>query len=178
MNKQEVEQIKERIKISRDRLMTMFVDIDCVSPKMIEDFKLYLTMLEADLIAYGGYLEKECTKEMTGKAYLEVLNKQADDIGKGAEVRDESFKLQKRNAEIQEELIKSHNESIKRQIERDEYDKKTDTRMITAMESIAYSLAKISVGLENKSNVYKPAEDCVVEPARKHSDSWKYEVEC
>ena len=53
--------------------------------------------------------------------------------------------MQKRNAEIQEELIQSQKESVVRQTERDKIAFETEQKMMTALESIAYSLAKLTV---------------------------------
>ena len=144
MDKQEFDKLKERIHITRERIINMFSDMNGATPMLIEQLKLDINIFEADLIEYGGYLENECTKETIektqvaiAKKHLEVLNKQSDDIDAGIEIRNKSFEMQKRNAEIQEELIKTQNESVKRQIEHEKFIDELEHRTIAALEKIA-----------------------------------------
>lgn len=144
MDKQEFDQLKERIQITRERIISMFTDINGVDSKLIGQLKMNLQIFEADLIEYGGDIEHECTKETIertqvaiAKKNLEILNKQSDDIDKGAEIRNKSFEMQKRNAEIQEELIKTQNESVKRQIEHEKFIDGLEHRIVAALEKMA-----------------------------------------
>ena len=162
MDKQEFDQLKERIQITRERIISMFTDINGVDSKLIGQLKMNLQIFEADLIEYGGDIEHECTKETLektqvaiAKKHLDILNKQSNDMDVGAEIRNKSFEMQKRNAEIQEELIQSQKESVVRQTERDKIAFETEQKVMMALESIAYSLAKLVVNSNNLDNNFK-----------------------
>ena len=162
MDKQEFDKLKERIHTTRERIISMFTDMNGATPMLIAKLKLDINIFEADLIEYGGYLENECTKETLektqvaiAKKHLDILNKQSNDMDVGAEIRNKSFEMQKRNAEIQEELIQSQRESVVRQTERDKIAFETDQKMMTALESIAYSLAKLTVNSNNFDKNFK-----------------------
>lgn len=162
MDKQEFDKLKERIHTTRERIISMFTDMNGATPMLIAKLKLDINTFEADLIEYGGYLENECTKETLektqvaiAKKHLDILNKQSNDMDVGAEIRNKSFEMQKRNAEIQEELIQSQKESVVRQTERDKIAFETEQKMMTALESIAYSLAKLTVNSNNFDKIFK-----------------------
>ena len=164
MDKQEFDKLKERIHTTRERIISMFTDMNGATPMLIAKLKLDINIFEADLIEYGGYLENECTKENIVKAELEVLKKQSAEIDNNNEIRMKSFEIQKRNAELQEELIQSQKESVVKQTERDKIALEIEQKMVSALESIAYSLAKLSV--------------TKVGYAFQDGNEWKHTVEC
>lgn len=162
MDEQTYKMYKDKIREAEDEITHILIDQNLVTSSILQKIEENIQRIKAFSMNIGGYLENECTKETLektqvaiAKKHLEILNKQSNDMDVGAEIRNKSFEMQKRNAEIQEELIQSQKESVVRQTERDKIAFETEQKMMTALESIAYSLAKLTVNSSNQNEDFK-----------------------
>lgn len=162
MDEQTYKMYKDKIREVEDEITHILIDQNLVTPSILQKIEENIQRIKAFSMNIGGYLENECTKETLektqvaiAKKHLEILNKQSNDMDVGTEIRNKSFEMQKRNAEIQEELIQSQKESVVRQTERDKIAFETEQKMMTALESIAYSLAKLTVNSSNQNEDFK-----------------------
>lgn len=162
MDKNEYEDKKSRIKNNETEILNAIIDMNYADNSQIHDIKAKLYQIEADCIAIGEYYEQAGSEEENKRKYGKVLEAQETAIkqnvendNRRTEIAEESLELQKRNAEIQEELIQSQKESVVRQTERDKIAFETEQKMMTALESIAYSLAKLTVNSSNQNEDFK-----------------------
>ena len=158
MDKNEYEDKKSRIKNNETAILNAIIDMNYADNSQIHDIKAKLYQIEADCIAIGEYYEQAGSEEENKRKYGKVLEAQESAIkqniendNRRTEIAEETFELNKKIMENQNDLKKKADEEYKDVTRHRETIEKQNQRIITACESIAYSLAKLTVNLP-KSN--------------------------
>ena len=152
MDKNEYEDKKSRIKNNETAILNAIIDMNYADNSQIHDIKAKLYQIEADCIAIGEYYEQAGSEEENKRKYGKVLEAQESAIkqnvendNRRTEIAEEQLKNQIKIFEIQSEMKKKvANDDLKTDKHRETIEKQNQ-RLITACESIAYSLAKLTV---------------------------------
>lgn len=160
MDNNEYNERKNRVRKLESEILDMCMDMNYAETAHIHDIKSKLYQIEADCMAMGEYYQQCGTKEEIDSKYRKVLEAQESAIKQNVEndnmrteIAKEQVKNQLRTIELQEILQKNADASELKNLKHCETIEKQNQRMLTAMESIAYSLAKIQVRLDNEQDV-------------------------
>ena len=152
MDKNEYEDKKSRIKNNETAILNAIIDMNYADNSQIHDIKAKLYQIEADCIAIGEYYEQAGSEEENKRKYGKVLEAQESAIkqnvendNRRTEIAEETLELNKKSIENQIDLKKKQEEECKDVTRHRETLEKQNQRLITACESIAYSLAKLTV---------------------------------
>lgn len=152
MDERTYKMYKDGIREAEDEITHILLDQNLVTPSILQKIEENIQRIKAFSMNVGGYFLEAGLEEENKRKYGKVLEAQeiaikqnVENDNRRTEIAEESLELNKKNSEIQKELIQSQKESVVRQIERDKIAFETEQKMMTALESIAYSLAKLTV---------------------------------
>jgi rRNA processing protein Gar1 len=160
MDNNEYTERKNRVRKLESEILDMCMDMNYAETAHIHDIKSKLYQIEADCMAMGEFYQQCGNKEEIDSKYRKVLEAQelaikqnVENDNRRTEIAEEQVKNQLRGIELQSELQKNADASELKTLKHRETIEKQNQHMLTAMESIAYSLAKIQVRLDNEQDI-------------------------
>lgn len=143
---------KDKIREAEDEITHILVDQNLVTPNVLQKVEENIQRIKAFSMNIGGYFFEAGLEEENKRKYGKVLEAQETAIkqnvendNRRTEIAEESLELNKKIVENQNDLKKKGEEESKDVTRHRETLEKQNQRLIAACESIAYSLAKLTV---------------------------------
>lgn len=153
---------KDKIREAEDEITNILLDQNLVTPNVLQKIEENIQRIKAFSMNIGGYFLEAVLEEENKRKYGKVLEAQETAIKQNVEndnrrtkIAEESLELNKKIVENQNDLKKNGEEESKDVARHRETLEKQNQRLITACESIAYSLAKLTVNSSNQNEDFK-----------------------
>lgn len=157
MNRDEYISIKHEIHDLKENIINIVCDLNHADNCLVNTVKELLSKLEGNCLAAGEYYAEYLTRQDLANANLELIDMQKEwtknnikNDNKRTAVAEEQIKLQKASFELQSKILKTQEADKAESDKHCETLEKQNQKLITACESIAYSLAKLAVN----SNIF------------------------
>lgn len=152
MDEQTYKMYKDSIREAEDEITHILLDQNLVTPSILRKIEENIQRIKAFSMNIGGYFLEAGLEEENKRKYGKVLEAQESAIkqnvendNRRTEIAEESLELNKKSIENQIDLKKKQEEECKDVTRHRETLEKQNQRLIAACESIAYSLAKLTV---------------------------------
>lgn len=155
MNRDEYISIKHEIHDLKENIINIVCDLNHADNCLVATVKELLSKLEGNCLAAGEYYAEYLKRQDIANANLELIDMQKEwtknnikNDNKRTVVAEASFELQSKILKTQE-ADKAESDKHRETLE------KQNQKLITACESIAYSLAKLAVNSNNFDKNFK-----------------------
>lgn len=162
MDEQTYKMYKDKIREAEDEITHILIDQNLVTPNILQKIEENIQRIKAFSMNIGGYFLEAGLEEENKRKYGKVLEAQESAIkqnvendNRRTEIAEESLELNKKSIENQNDLKKKQEEESKEVARHRETLEKQNQRLIAACESIAYSLAKLTVNSSNQNEDFK-----------------------
>ena len=162
MDEQTYKMYKDKIREAEDEITHILIDQNLVTPSILQKIEENIQRIKAFSMNVGGYFLEAGLEEENKRKYGKVLEAQeiaikqnVENDNRRTEIAEESLELNKKSIENQNDLKKKQEEECKDVARHRETLEKQNQRLITACESIAYSLAKLTVNSSNPNEDFK-----------------------
>ena len=152
MDERTYKMYKDGIREAEDEITHLLLDQNLVTPSILRKIEENIQRIKAFSMNVGGYFLEAGLEEENKRKYGKVLEAQETAIkqnvendNRRTEIAEESLELNKKSIENQNDLKKKQEEECKDVTRHRETLEKQNQRLIAACESIAYSLAKLTV---------------------------------
>lgn len=152
MNEQTYKMYKDKIREAEDEITHILLDQNLVTPNVLQKVEENIQRIKAFSMNIGGYFLEAGLEEENKRKYGKVLEAQeiaikqnVENDNRRTEIAEKSLELNKKSIENQIDLKKKQEEECKDVTRHRETLEKQYQRLIAACESIAYSLAKLTV---------------------------------
>ena len=162
MDERTYKMYKDKIREAEDEITHILIDQNLVTPSILQKIEENIQRIKAFSMNVGGYFLEAGLEEENKRKYGKVLEAQETAIkqnvendNRRTEIAEETLELNKKSIENQIDLKKNQEEQSKDVTRHRETLEKQNQRLIAACESIAYSLAKLTVNSSNQNEDFK-----------------------